>query len=246
MGYGQALQLDTPSDLQLFDLYNQDIASYEVSQLQFKNQQFIFDYNRHVPIQTQRAQSMTRFEAQQILDITLRHPVVGYNVKLSYQHEGIETGYCFGRAMYLHLLSLKMGLQKESIKKIWAVGTMVSDVQGVNWGYHVALSVFSKEEGWLVIDPLQLEPVTVAEWVQSMTDRSVDKKIVFYMTEASKFGPTLAGYQRGILGLDMKPADDWFKGYFVDLLKATREESLEALHLKKIDIQKSYLYLNQF
>lgn len=74
-----------------------------------------------------------------------------------------------------------------------------------------------------------------------MMIRSQDQRVRFFETDPEKFGLSAGTYTRSILGLDLAYHEDWFKGYFVDLLAATRTETLDDLRLRKIEIESSFL-----
>jgi len=225
----------------LYDYYTQQIALLSNEEVQGLNRTFVEILQNYTPpVHPNRAQAIDSDRAKKMLNIVYDHPTVGFKADEIYMHPGEEMGFCFGRAMYLHLLALKLGLQKESIKKIWAVGPMQSDKPGIDWGYHVALLVFSKE-GWVVLDPNKMRVMAVADWVKTYSQKSLDGRIRFYGSDAEKFGLYSGKYSRYMLGLDLNASEDWYKHYFVDMLQATRHETLQSLGLTKIDFEEGKL-----
>lgn len=219
----------------LYDYYLNEVEGLSVFDISTLNNQFMDSLNHYTPAESDtRAQAIDERRAQKVLNIVNEHPVVGFRSYDKYSQPGEEMGFCFGRTMYMHLLALKLGLQKSSIKKIWAVGPMQSGISGVHWGYHVGLLVFSKERGWIVLDPNQKLIVTLNEWVGKFQKVSLDQRIRFYATEPEKFGLYAGQYSRYLLGLDLTVDQDWFKHYFVEMLAAFRAESLENLGLRKM------------
>lgn len=218
----------------LYDEYLNETQNLDSKQIQSLNQNFVSILKKFVPTKHERrAQTVSIKQTQKMLDIVTHHRVVGLHNDNIYARPNEEMGFCFGRAMYLHLLSLKLGLHKGSIKKIWALGPMDSGTPNVTWGYHVALMVFSKEKAWVVLDANIGRVVTAEQWVRIYTNRSLDQRVRFYASEPEKFGLYAGKYSRYILGLDLNTNDDWFKHYFVDMLRASRSETLESLGLKK-------------
>lgn len=223
----------------LYDFYQQQIALLSAEEVQSLNRSFVESVKDYTPPpNTERAQTLDRVQAQKILDIVFNHPTIGFRADDIYSRPGEEMGFCFGRAMYMHLLALKIGVQKESIKKIWAVGPMQSDTPGVDWGYHVGLMVYSKE-GWIVLDPNLRHVYLVKDWVQKFSEKSIDGRIRFYATEPNKFGLYSGKYSRYLLGLDLNIEQDWFKHYFVDMINQSRSEKLSDLGLTKISDSKT-------
>ena len=138
--------------------------------------------------------------------------------------------------MYFHLLLLRMGLQKESIRKVWIVGPIrVSKYSDLIWDYHVATIVYTKEKGWVTIDTNESKPEPVRDWVQYYTSRSVDGKARLYVTDPAKLSINTGTYDRVQLGLTSSRESDWFKGYFVDLLASMKRVSLATLGVKELE-----------
>ncbi len=227
--------------------YQNETQGLSVEKVRELNFATLTSLNSYIPLQqSHRAQTISWLDGFKLLSATFNHPVVGYEQVTKYSRENEEMGYCFGRAMYIHLTLLKMGLQKESIQKIWAVGPMKSTSSPeISWGYHVATIAFSKEEGWIVLDANEANPLKVEDWMNAFTPLSLDQKLRFYITDANKQALYTDKYSPYLLGLNLSREDDWFKNYFVDMLASVRTESLQSLGLHKINIQSSYLNLSQ-
>jgi hypothetical protein len=226
----------------LYGSYLDEIYNLNESQIKELNRTTLERMNAYIPPrQIHRAQSIFWSDAQNLIDAVYNHAVIGFKNQKKYNaDDGSETGFCFGRAMYVHLTLLRMGLQKESIKKIWAVGPIKNGSGQENWGYHVATIAFSKKDGWIVIDANEMKPRPLAKWMQEFNDRSVDQRLRFYVTEPEKMALYTGKYNWWFLGLNLSRDSDYFKNYFVDLLAAVRTESLQSLNLHKIDISTSY------
>ncbi len=176
-----------------------------------------------------RVTAITPAMAQQLIDSISAHPVVGYTGE-KYSQPGTEIGYCFGRATYVHLALLKMGVAKESIRKVWLVGTMFSSE--VNWAFHVAVAVKSTSGEWLVVDSFTGRALEVGKWAEHFYPYNDKyKNLRLYITEASKFSVSLSKYSRSQLGLDLPVYKDWYKNYFLDLMKWFQKNKMSAMGL---------------
>lgn len=63
-----------------------------------------------------------------------------------------EIGYCYGRAMAGHLYARKLGLDDNSIKKIFAAGDMQNGT--VRWRFHMATVVPDENGKLFAVDPI--------------------------------------------------------------------------------------------
>ncbi len=161
-------------------------------------------------------EAITLSQAQNLLDSISPHPVVGNAAYNSYNRKGTEIGYCFGRATYVHLALLKMGVKKDAIKKIWTVGLTGGQV---NWIYHVATAVRTTDGNWTVIDNFVGRLISTQDWATQMRTMTIDGKKATFITDAKKFAPKLGTYSRVQLGLDLNRETDFYKNYFGDLFK---------------------------
>jgi hypothetical protein len=162
-----------------------------------------------------RLNGVSEHWAEKIMESIDEHPVVSSYQYSKYNREGVEIGFCFGRAVYAHLALLKMGVNKDAIKKIWAVGPMSN---GVNWEFHVGTIVKdSRSDKWWVIDNFPGRLLDLEEWFDYFSRMSTDQKLRLYVTEPEKFTAALGTYHRVQLGLDLNRETDWYQGYFVDL-----------------------------
>lgn len=224
-----------PKPPNLNDYYKADIRGKSDIRINAENRDTLNALHATVPPKNLRkAQAVSINIAYDILEIVEKHPVVGRGARELYKRDGVEIGYCFGRAMYIHLLLLKMGVQKESIRKIWSVGPTRTSDPNLNWGHHVSILVFTKEKGWVTLDTNEIKPQAVRSWTDTYYDRSIDKLMKFYLTEPEKFGLETAKYNPINLGAKLSREKDWYQNYFVDMLKAVRTETLESLGLKKL------------
>lgn len=161
-------------------------------------------------------EAITRKQAQNLLRSISPHPVVGQRAYDSYNRSPTEIGYCFGRATYVHLALLRMGVRKDAIKKIWTVGETGG---AMNWIYHVATAVRTTDGNWTVIDNFVGRLITAQEWAAEMRKMTVDGKKATFITDAKKFHPGTGTYSRTELGLHLSRETDFYKHYFADLFK---------------------------
>ncbi len=165
--------------------------------------------------------SVSQDQADQLISTFDENPVTSMANYSKYNrppNERTEIGYCFGRAAYMDLALRKLGVNEEAIKKIWVVGPM--DTGSVNWGFHVATLVKSNTGPWLAVDNYPgYRALTAEKWVERMLrEGRADAKLRFYVTEPQKFSVSLGRYTRTQMGLDMTSGQDWYRGFFNDLM----------------------------
>lgn len=162
------------------------------------------------------------------------NPVIKNDYK--YQRPGVKIGYCFGRATIAHLTLSLMGVDKNRIRKIWAVGQMGT------WQFHVATIVPFSDGNWYAIDNIFPEGKEVRSWAHHWEAESTRKNLRIYITEAEKFGSTTAiydgrsmgSYDSIQLGLKMNRQDDWYLGFFQDAMEWSRTADLSTVGLKRL------------
>lgn len=157
--------------------------------------------------------------AVRLVDSIKRHPIVAEIETLRYnKHPGTEIGFCFGRATYTHLMLLHLGVLKDSIKKVWVVGNLQAG--NLTWQFHVGTIVRSTTPGqWWVLDSYFNEPLELAEWVDRMGRQDAKGQMMLTVSSPEKFSMQIGSYDRVQLGLDLKAEEDWYAGYFSDLMK---------------------------
>lgn len=102
--------------------------------------------------------TLTRPQRDELYQKVVGHPVAGLSGADRYDHQptGIgdgEVGFCYGRAMAVHLLARKMGLSDESIQKIFIAGDLDNGL-GIRWRFHMATMILGDDNNWYVVDPL--------------------------------------------------------------------------------------------
>ena len=130
---------------------------------------------------------------------------------------GVNIGFCFGRAVGVHVLARNMKLTNDSIKKVWILGSMRGGT--VNWGHHVATAVRAKDGSWHVVDPNYSYSMTLKEWYDVYEPMTNGSPYMLFATQADRFGPG----NRDPLFISTA-APDSYHGFFHDLLTSTRQE----------------------
>ena len=220
----------------LTNYYKYEIEGLSKEKIADLNAKTLSDFQNEIPpLNENRAQAVPYKSLTKILKILRSENYFANHAGAEYGQEGREIGYCFGRAAFVHLILLKMGLQNESMKKIWLLGPHQLPGQEVEWGFHVATAIYTKEKGWVTVDTLDSKPLAVQFWVASQLSHSTDERARIYVTSPDKFSADLGRYERIQLGLDLNREEDWYRHYFVDELRFIRENSLRSLGLKPLE-----------
>lgn len=152
--------------------------------------------------------------AETILAKVAKNPVANLESAQAYDQGG-QVGYCFGRALLVHLFLLQAGVPQDDIVKVFNLGELM--VQKQLWRFHVAVMVRDSQHGFLVIDPLQDKPLPYREWVAINAAYDIKGRFSrarFYAADPRKFLPAFGGY-------DVKQLEDpVLKRYFDDLARS--------------------------
>lgn len=223
-----------------FEQYALERATLTPEQIQQMNAQTLAKIQAEVPEkQGKRVQAVPEYALRKLLQELTQHKTV--SLSREYERPDIQIGYCFGRATYVHLKLLALGVQKESIQKIWVVGPMNSG--NITWRYHVATMAYSKNNGWMVVDNYVGRLVTIQEWMDYLQTKSIDGKVRFYNSDASKF---IANdkYLRHNMGMDFPREFDWFKGYFFDMMASLKQEIKDQDPAVRKNLERSSIWQN--
>ncbi|MFP5520699.1 MAG: protein-glutamine glutaminase family protein [Bdellovibrionia bacterium] len=224
----------TDIDIPLLQAAKSHVEPLTMKDVFRENLELIATHSEYIPSSSsKRAKGIDSAQGQKIIEAVARSPFLGTDPVL-YQRPQTEIGYCFGRATFIHLMLLRLGVQKESIKKIWIVGPMKIPGTNLIWDYHVATMVFSEKQGWMVLDSNIGRPVTIDNWFSNYYHMSVDRRAKLFVTDASKFAPDLGKYDRVQLGLNMSREQDWYQHYFKDLMRYVGQKPLSDFGLKSI------------
>ncbi len=218
----------------LYDHQYYDVRGKSEADVAAMNQKTLEDLMAYRPshYNPKRSQSLTFKEANAIHQSIYENKAAHPSKTAYYDKKSSGIGYCFGRSMYYHLMFLKKGLQKESIKKIWAVGHMKTG--NIDWGFHVATMVYTRDNNWMVIDSNHFEPISVEKWMDHYSQYNAEKDLRFYITTPEKFSVNTGKYARYQLGLDINRDVDWFFHYFKDMMADEVQFKTQYTQLKRI------------
>lgn len=213
----------------LFNRANDDRSQYSASEIQSQNKT-LFEELKKSPYENNFpgfAKSVTREEATQILRAVISHPVAGLHMLHKYDPSQ-SMGFCFGRAMTVHLESIHSGVSQESIRKLWAFGDLRT---GSNmWRYHVTSMLRGPGKTWWALDPIFGYVMTAEEWHKAMQAYDYDGGMKLYQTAAFKFGPSTGKYHNWQL------LHEGYNQYFADLIQFYKDngfKSQSGLSLRK-------------
>lgn len=134
----------------------------------------------------------------------------------SYKGKGRELGYCYGHAMGAHLKAIQQRLTPQSIRKVWALGSMNAPNRG-NWRFHVATIVRANDGSWHAIDPYFDKPMPIREWYSILSSFSDSWPLRVYSTPANRFSPTRDNKYENLFLKDSR-----YHQFFVDLMAEVR------------------------
>lgn len=153
------------------------------------------------------------------------HPVAALcHIREKYDPARRGLGFCYGRAMAAHLEALRMGLDKESIRKLWMVHS--PEVQaGDGRIFHVTTIVRGTDGNWHAIDPVVSagRPMRARDWFASWESSSGDQLQAF-TTHARRFTPYASFAYR-----PQDIFDPFYNEYFTDLMRVSREEARQMI-----------------
>lgn len=125
---------------------------------------------------TQTKDGLTKEERLKLFNHVLNHKVAALTPEniAKYDTPKQEIGYCYGRAMAVHLRARKMGLKPGSIKKLYIIGDLRQGEEP-EWRFHVTTLVKGGDKKWYAIDPILGHPRPMIDWIRRV--RSIwDKK----------------------------------------------------------------------
>lgn len=214
----------TPNKINLFTQYSKDIQGKTADQIHKANlsnyQKFLkLDVDKYVDYE--KAKFLKASYAQETINLVTRNPVVSSYYSKKYDPQNLGIGFCFGRAMFIHLELVQRGFDRDSIKKAYVVGPMQTP-DGASWGWHVTTIAQTKDargnKKWFALDPIT-GLTDVEGWYSTMRNQfSKDKKLKLYIAESTRFGTT-GVYDENML------ADKFYNNYFIDMRKWFDNES---------------------
>ncbi len=157
-------------------------------------------------------------EINQLFRKVSDNPVASLSRVDDYSVNTPGMGYCFGRATTAHIKALGSGLNKQSVRKVWALGDLKTG--DINWRYHVTTIVRDTNGKWHAIDPIFGRSMSVEDWYKEMKKFDSKGDMRIFDTPAQRFGPTSPSkYSPQVL------KDSSYENYFTDLMKSFREEA---------------------
>lgn len=235
----QGSNIDKYLNLDLLSYQETETSSLKELQINAINQQVIDDlYATPVDrlVRTTkgyRLNGLTKAWVDQVVESINRHPVVGYYQREKYNRENVSIGFCFGRATYTHLALLKMGVNKDAIRKAWVVGTMKAG--NIKWAFHVTTLVkdYSTNKWWAV-DSVPGQVLELKDWYAHFKKQDQKANLRLYVSSPNKFSVSLGEYSRVQMGLDLTREQDWYQHYFKDLMNWFTQDNLQSVGLKDL------------
>ena len=182
------------------------------------------------PVKNKHSSRRNHIEKYEAIDLLYRlksDPVASFDNSDKYDPNG-QFGFCFGRATWVWLEAIKLGISKDSIKKIFLVGPMRAG--DIDWQFHVATAIRGKNKGiffdketWYVLDSSFERLKTVEEFYDFYRAESIDRKLRLFVTEPQRLGPsTTTKFGPGDYNNPMN--DKEYNAYFADMLSNFRNK----------------------
>jgi hypothetical protein len=152
--------------------------------------------------------------AAEVLAKVAQNPVANLMSAERYDQGG-QIGFCFGRALLVHLFLLQAGVPQDDVVKVFNLGQL--RVERQLWSFHVTVMVRDSRDGFLAIDPLQSAPLPYREWLELNARYDIKGRFSrarFYATDPRKFLPAFGPYAVAQL------EDPVIKRYFDDLARS--------------------------
>jgi len=130
-----------------------------------------------------RSGGITFTEADQLVNLIMYHPTNGQSKENTFDPNQCY-GFCFGRATLIHNEAVRRKVDPNLIRKIWAVGP----TEKQRWQFHVATLIKARDfPTWWSCDPVFDMALDVQDWILRMKKYSDDGRMMFFVTEASRF-----------------------------------------------------------
>lgn len=215
----------------LFELRRADIDGKDPAQIHYENTQTIAKFfamdvdDRDRVVDLKKAKYLRYSDAQSVYYSAQNNPVVSLNEYNRYDPYNQGIGFCFGRAMFVHLELVYRGLDRDSIKKAFVMGPMSKSA----WGWHVTTIAQTKnqegKEEWQAIDPILEEVMTLSDWYNYWRiNASDDGRLKLYITENTRFGANAIWYD------DREINHSFYNSYFRDLMSWFEYQSITGAY----------------
>jgi hypothetical protein len=204
----------------LFNLAERAVHRKTPAQVDYENRQtfsaFVAAENTDTDNAWMRPKYLQPRYAREVLQAANSNPVVSLYQYHRYDPNNQGIGFCFGRALFVHMELGYRGFDRDSVRKAFVMGPMQTP-DGGSWGWHVTTIAQSKnargQEEWLAIDPITgVKPAL--DWYKEMYDQySTDKKLKLFVTLPTRFSPSAgSAYHEDHL------RDPFYNRYFEDLM----------------------------
>ena len=231
----KAPALQSLLNVDLIELQAEETLGLSKAQISAMNLESIHLLESTLPIpRTSRVTAVSQTTVEKLIASMTKNPVISASHRGVYDQKETDIGYCFGRAAYAHLALLKMGVDKDAIKKAWVVGEMRNGPT-MSWQFHVATVVRGQDGKWYAIDDeMRGRAVNVGDWLKVYENENFKGDLRIYFSDAKKFTPELGTYDNLQLGLKMNRNEDWYKGFFKDLMVWLQTGTLDSVGLEKL------------
>lgn len=171
------------------------------------------ELTNYAVLDASKPRTINQLNADLTLRAAMENDVVSLDKYSKYDKDNKGIGFCFGRAMFIHLYLAINGVHRANIKKAFIVGPMSRGA----WAWHVTTIVQSRDKNgkeiWLAIDPVAGEVMDVRDWYAHWQNSSDDGKLRLFIAESGKFGAGPSRYdERGI-------SNSFYNNYFTDMMK---------------------------
>ena len=177
-------------------------------------------------INSRRKTGLTIKELNKLYKTSLSNKQIKESLCGSYRGSP-NYGFCWGRAMAVHLKALQTNINNKSVRKLWAVGSM--DDGHTQWRYHVTTIVRADDGAWYAIDPIFHKPMLIEDWLATMKKRFDPRDTLrVFVTPAKRFGPEKwAKYDKKVLN------DAFYYDFFSDFMNEIYKENTKKAGLWK-------------
>lgn len=171
--------------------------------------------------------------------------------KLSKYDPSGQIGFCFGRAMTVHLLARKMGLEDASVRKLFIIGDLRQGSEP-EWRFHVTTLVKGEDGAWWAVDPIMQPPLAwggsmkMEEWMRTVQSTWDKKKAAhFYLVDNSTIIPDL----RNVPDPDKETGEKLIEVAFDPKKQSAgfSEKSIEEFKYSEVDLKSQHrFFTNSF
>ncbi len=163
-------------------------------------------------------------EMQELLAATIKNKQVKESLCGSYNGSPAGIGFCWGRAMAVHLKAILprgSNLHNKSVRKLWAVGHFHTPGNPASWDFHVTTIVRGENGAWYAIDPFFDKPLLAEEWYARLKSTlDPDGTMRIFTSPASRFIP-----QKWNKYNKQDMANIFYYNFFTDLMDTIFKEN---------------------